>query len=218
MVDEPLFEDRLAHVRVVDRPGGELVERPLGVEEIFGLPGDLVLGLFQRFGRARGLEIVTFSHEPAVGFAAAAADSGVSVSPADLEDLIESKGQRFLELLGTEDVLFPGARACVERLSADLALGVASGALHSEIDLILTRADLRRHFICIVAADDDGGHVLATPAGGAAPRVHVSGVEFERLGQAGLTGRYPLHVHLADGVLGSFVRGASIHHSQQRCH
>ncbi|MCZ6782924.1 MAG: thiamine pyrophosphate-binding protein [Proteobacteria bacterium] len=41
-----------------------------GVDHIFGLPGDLVLGLFQRFGRDRGLEIVTFSHEPAVGFAA----------------------------------------------------------------------------------------------------------------------------------------------------
>ena len=41
-----------------------------GVTHIFGLPGDLVLGLFLRFGRARGLEIVTFSHEPAVGFAA----------------------------------------------------------------------------------------------------------------------------------------------------
>jgi indolepyruvate decarboxylase len=41
-----------------------------GVCHIFGLPGDLVLGLFHRFGRARGLEIVTFSHEPAVGFAA----------------------------------------------------------------------------------------------------------------------------------------------------
>lgn len=40
------------------------------VTHIFGLPGDLVLGLFHRFGRAHGLEIVTFSHEPAVGFAA----------------------------------------------------------------------------------------------------------------------------------------------------
>lgn len=40
------------------------------VTHIFGLPGDLVLGLFQRFGRDRGLEIVTLSHEPAVGFAA----------------------------------------------------------------------------------------------------------------------------------------------------
>lgn len=41
-----------------------------GVTHIFGLPGDLVLGLFHRFGRDRELEIVTFSHEPAVGFAA----------------------------------------------------------------------------------------------------------------------------------------------------
>jgi indolepyruvate decarboxylase len=44
--------------------------RRAGVEHIFGLPGDLVLGLFLRFGASRGLEIVTFSHEPAVGFAA----------------------------------------------------------------------------------------------------------------------------------------------------
>ena len=42
----------------------------MDVTHIFGLPGDLVLGLFHRFGRDRGLEIVTFSHEPAVGFAA----------------------------------------------------------------------------------------------------------------------------------------------------
>jgi indolepyruvate decarboxylase len=41
-----------------------------GVTRIFGLPGDLVLGLFHRFGSDRGLEIVRFSHEPAVGFAA----------------------------------------------------------------------------------------------------------------------------------------------------
>jgi indolepyruvate decarboxylase len=44
--------------------------RRAGVQHIFGLPGDLVLGLFHRFGRARDLEIVTFSHEPSVGFAA----------------------------------------------------------------------------------------------------------------------------------------------------
>ena len=41
-----------------------------GVDHIFGLPGDLVLGLFHRFGRDRGLKIITLSHEPAVGFAA----------------------------------------------------------------------------------------------------------------------------------------------------
>jgi len=41
-----------------------------GVNHIFGLPGDLVLSLFHRFGQDRGLQIITFSHEPAVGFAA----------------------------------------------------------------------------------------------------------------------------------------------------
>jgi indolepyruvate decarboxylase len=35
-----------------------------GVTHIFGLPGDLVLGLFHRFGQDRDLAIVTFSHEP----------------------------------------------------------------------------------------------------------------------------------------------------------
>ena len=44
--------------------------RRAGVTHVFGLPGDLVLGLFHRFGATRGLEIVPFSHEPAVGFAA----------------------------------------------------------------------------------------------------------------------------------------------------
>ena len=44
--------------------------RRLGVTHIFGLPGDLVLALFQSLARERGIEMVTFSHEPAVGFAA----------------------------------------------------------------------------------------------------------------------------------------------------
>jgi indolepyruvate decarboxylase len=44
--------------------------RRAGVTHLFGLPGDLVLALFHRFGRERALEIVTFSHEPTVGFAA----------------------------------------------------------------------------------------------------------------------------------------------------
>ena len=44
--------------------------RQLGVTQLFGIPGDLVMRLFLRFGRRRGLHIVTMSHEPGVGFAA----------------------------------------------------------------------------------------------------------------------------------------------------
>jgi indolepyruvate decarboxylase len=44
--------------------------RTLGVTHLFGIPGDLVMRLFLRFARRRGLSIVTMSHEPGVGFAA----------------------------------------------------------------------------------------------------------------------------------------------------
>ena len=42
----------------------------IGVAHIFGIPGDLALKLFFSLGRPRGIDMVTLSHEPAVGFAA----------------------------------------------------------------------------------------------------------------------------------------------------
>jgi len=42
----------------------------IGVSHLFGIPGDLVINLFFKFGRRRGLKIITLSHEPGVGFAA----------------------------------------------------------------------------------------------------------------------------------------------------
>lgn len=44
--------------------------RKIGVDILFGIPGDLVLKLFLTFGKRRGLRVLTFSHEPGVGFAA----------------------------------------------------------------------------------------------------------------------------------------------------
>ncbi len=44
-----------------------------GATEIFGIPGDFALPLFREIERERRLPLYTFSHEPAVGFAADAA-------------------------------------------------------------------------------------------------------------------------------------------------
>ncbi len=44
--------------------------RKLGVQHVFGIPGDLALKLFFTLGQKHDLEILTFSHEPGVGFAA----------------------------------------------------------------------------------------------------------------------------------------------------
>jgi TPP-dependent 2-oxoacid decarboxylase len=44
--------------------------KKIGVSQLFGIPGDLVINLFFKFGRPKGLKIITLSHEPGVGFAA----------------------------------------------------------------------------------------------------------------------------------------------------
>jgi indolepyruvate decarboxylase len=44
--------------------------KKIGVSHLFGIPGDLVINLFLKFGRPRGMKIITLSHEPGVGFAA----------------------------------------------------------------------------------------------------------------------------------------------------
>src|SRR5260370_2012063 len=44
--------------------------RKAGVRHVFGIPGDLALKLFFALGKTHDLEILTFSHEPRVGFAA----------------------------------------------------------------------------------------------------------------------------------------------------
>jgi len=44
--------------------------RKIGTTHVFGIPGDLALKLFFALGRREGPQIITFSHEPGVGFAA----------------------------------------------------------------------------------------------------------------------------------------------------
>lgn len=68
--------------------------------------------------------------------------------------LVTRKTVLMEEILGTDDVLYPEAVACVERLGAALPLGIASGALRHEIQSILRRAGLEHHFNFIVAAGD----------------------------------------------------------------
>lgn len=64
---------RLGHAMQRRMPLGEFLVaylRRLGVKRMFGIPGDLVLRLFSQLGERGRWKIVTFSHEPAVGFAA----------------------------------------------------------------------------------------------------------------------------------------------------
>ena len=81
-------------------------------------------------------------------------DQGQPLDDGEVRRLAAAKARRFEARVRGGDVLFPGAAACIRRLAGAAALGIASGALHAEIESILTGAGLRERFDVIVAADD----------------------------------------------------------------
>jgi HAD superfamily hydrolase (TIGR01509 family) len=78
---------------------------------------------------------------------------GVSPPPARLDAIARRKAGLFSDL-ASKIPLFPGAAELVRSLAARVPLAIASGALHGEIDTILTATGLRDAFVAIVGADD----------------------------------------------------------------
>jgi beta-phosphoglucomutase len=88
-------------------------------------------------------------------FETLARDRSLFWTNADIDALIDAKGEIFRSLIAGETVVYPTAAACIARLAAaGLPLAIASGAFSHEIDAILSAADLRRYFLAIVGADD----------------------------------------------------------------
>ena len=87
-------------------------------------------------------------------FRAVARDQGWQMDEQRIAALIAQKSDVFDDLIARTDVLYPGAAECIERLAHDFPLGIASGALKHEIELILGRYRLRDHFKFIVASGD----------------------------------------------------------------
>jgi beta-phosphoglucomutase len=87
-------------------------------------------------------------------FRAIAADAGVSLSEADVADLVALKAVRLEALERDGSVLFPGAREAITRLAAGWPTAIASGALKPEILRVLDHEKLRQHFPIVVSAED----------------------------------------------------------------
>jgi beta-phosphoglucomutase len=87
-------------------------------------------------------------------FSQIASDKGLLVADEELELLIREKSRRFEALVTRENVLFPAAVGVVRALAAEWPLGIASGSLRREIDLMLQGAALSDAFKFIVSADD----------------------------------------------------------------
>jgi phosphoglycolate phosphatase/beta-phosphoglucomutase len=72
-----------------------------------------------------------------------------------LHEAIERKAALYQRAVRASMELVPGAAEFVTAAAAEgLRLGVVSGALRREIELVLNEAGLRQHFACIVAAED----------------------------------------------------------------
>jgi beta-phosphoglucomutase len=83
-----------------------------------------------------------------------AEDYGLMLGDEEIELLIEAKSRRFQALVSSGDVLYPGSAALVRRLGAAWPLGIASGALRAEIELMLRGAGLLDAFAFIVSSGD----------------------------------------------------------------
>lgn len=83
-----------------------------------------------------------------------ARDRGWNFDEQQIEALVAEKMRVFDDIIATTDTLYPGARACIERLAGAFPLGIASGALPHEIRAMLDRAGLLHHFRFIVGSGD----------------------------------------------------------------
>jgi beta-phosphoglucomutase len=88
------------------------------------------------------------------GFEAVLRDRGLDPTSEDIAELVEAKLVTFPIVLDGTNVIFPGAEACVRRCAAHVPVAIASGALRSDIDLVLGRAGLVDLFPVIVAAGE----------------------------------------------------------------
>ena len=83
------------------------------------------------------------------------ARDGDEVEPALVTQAIERKNEHYLEAIGADMRLVPGASEFVmAAVQEGRRLAIVSGALRREIELVLELAGLRRHFDAIVSAED----------------------------------------------------------------
>lgn len=73
-----------------------------------------------------------------------------------LDELTRWKQERFIDLIRTEQPLFPSLPELVADLAAKYPLAVASGSLHAVIDEVLALKNLRDHFRAVVSVQDVG--------------------------------------------------------------
>jgi len=87
-------------------------------------------------------------------FAAALGEADQVFDAARLDDLIERKARRYVEVAETGLRFFPFAAQTLSAMAARWPVAICSGALRSEIEYALNRLQRRDQVMAIVAAED----------------------------------------------------------------
>jgi len=87
-------------------------------------------------------------------FQQVAKDFGLLLGDEEIEMLIMEKARHFEAMISGSNMLYPAAVPVVRALAAAFPLGIASGSLRCEIELMLGGAHLADAFRFIVSADD----------------------------------------------------------------
>jgi len=83
---------------------------------------------------------------------------GKNVEAARMQELIEAKQAKWREIIEKGLPLFDGIGNFVEKMAHEFTLGIVSMAPQGEIDLVLDKAGLTKHFTVIVSAKDVSRH------------------------------------------------------------
>ncbi len=124
-------------------------------QEVLGAQG-IHLHAEEYYGRYLGFD-------DAGVFRAIGSDRNWTLDDRRVGELVAAKARAYAGLLTDASVLFPGAGAAVRAWAAHVPLAIASGALRSEIDLILAAAGLSGYFAAIVAAGETPGKPAPDP-------------------------------------------------------
>lgn len=115
--------------------------------------------VYQELLAAEGVELTDEDYAASHGMddrtfvAAAYARRGKKIDAAKSDAIIEAKFVKWREIVGDDLPLFPGIFDFVEKMSHEFALGVVSMERGDQIEYVLDKAGLLKHFSVIVSAD-----------------------------------------------------------------
>lgn len=94
-----------------------------------------------------GMDDVTFVN-------AAFERAGKTAESSRVGEIVKAKSAKWEEMVKDDLPLFDGVKDFIEKMSREFSLGIVSMAGRHEIDLVLERSGLAKHFDAIVSAED----------------------------------------------------------------